>query len=124
MSINMAFLGGGGATMKRFSCVRAPVVAAPFFMLVVGLCSGPASGGDVLGIYTADDGTGVSWLGTQTDPAMGPQTVYLIVTEVSDPAGIHGWECHVKAQGQIFFLYFPIIGDPIPITTTTTARSF
>lgn len=46
-------------------------------------------GTDLLGMYTADDGSGFA----NVDVAGGNIDVYLVVTGVSESSGLQGWEC-------------------------------
>jgi hypothetical protein len=58
------------------------------------LAAEPAHGGDILGIYTDSAGTGGSYL----DISTGSATVYLVLTDISRPCGICGWECRLDGD--------------------------
>jgi hypothetical protein len=64
-------------------------------VLVAGVfLAGPAHPSDILGIYNNSEGTGVSYL----DISAGSATVYLVLTDVSGPGGVSGWESHLSGD--------------------------
>lgn len=71
-------------------------------------------GEDVLGIYSAPDGTGFISAGGN-----GYVSVYLVATGVSQPSGMARWECSISwtdHPGAVFYLGFELLGDAVNVS--------
>ena len=68
-------------------------------------------GEDLLGLYTADDGTGY----TNVDVAGGNIDIYLVATGLTEPSGIAGWECSLSwtDDPSLFFGSCELVGDAV-----------
>ncbi len=91
------------------------VLLAAAFVAVV-LVAGSAQASDILGIYNNSEGTGESYL----DIAAGSATVYLVLTDVSRPDGVSGWECHLTgdwgSNPNIFFAGETLHGQALNVS--------
>jgi len=80
------------------------------YLLAAVSLANPPPGNNKLGIYSTDDGQGFAHIGKPHAPVTGVHSAYLITTGLTDPSGIHGWECCVEVPPEIFYIGETIIG--------------
>jgi hypothetical protein len=101
--------------MKTFIVVAMLAVFASLNLAVPLARADWPEGDNVLGLYSANDGTGFAHIGTPSAPVTGPYTIYLVATGMTDPSGVFGWECHVIVPGTVFFTGVVYSGQAINV---------
>ena len=93
--------------------VLLPVVLVSLLLPMTGAAL-PPPGENLVGLYTADDGTGFANLNCD----LGQREIYLLMTGCAEPGGISGWELRVNLPDHVLVLYWQIHGqycsDPTP----------
>jgi hypothetical protein len=95
---------------------RSQLIPLALALAICALAAGAAPASDIVGIFNNDEGTGDPYL----DISSGTATVYLVLTDVSGPGGVSGWECHLNgdwdSNSNVFFGGYDLYGQALNVS--------
>jgi hypothetical protein len=98
--------------MNRTSAIRSLAAPAAALLLAAAAYAVPPAGPDILGLYTAEDGSGFANLDA---PAYSYVDIHMLLTGCSSACGLAGWECAVELPEQVFPVSWTLNGEAINI---------
>ena len=98
--------------MTRATAIRMLAAPAALLLLAAAAIAVPPAGPDILGLYTAEDGSGFANIDA---PAYGYVDIHMLLSGCSSACGLAGWECAIEMPEQVFPMSWTLNGEAVNI---------